>query len=84
MAVTLGETSEPREVLLVGVAQGSEAERAGLAPDDVILTVDGVAVRTIEEARAKLNGPISDDVVLKVRRGDGYETFRVAREQVRR
>jgi Carboxypeptidase regulatory-like domain/PDZ domain len=82
VAVTLGETSE--EVVLVGVAQGSEAERAGLAPDDVVVSVDGVAVHTIEEARGRLNGPISDDVVIKVRRSDGDETFRVGREQVRR
>jgi protocatechuate 3,4-dioxygenase beta subunit len=84
VAVTLGETSDPREVVLVGVAQGSEAERAGLAPDDVVLSVDGVAVHTIEEARGRLNGPLGDDVVMKVRRGASEETFRLGREQVRR
>jgi hypothetical protein len=84
VAVTLGETSDPREVVLVGVAQGSEAERAGLAPEDVLVSVDGVAVHTIEEARGRLNGPLGDDVVIKVRRADGEETFRVGREQVRR
>jgi S1-C subfamily serine protease len=84
VAVTLGETSEPREVVLVAVAQGSEAERAGLAPNDVIVEIDGAVVRTIEEARAKLNGPIGDDVVVKLRRGERTETLRVAREQVRR
>ena len=84
VAVTLGETSEPREVVLVAVAEGSEAERAGLAPNDVILEVDGVHVKTIDDARAKLNGPIADDVVIKLRRGERTETVRVGREQVRR
>jgi hypothetical protein len=84
VAVTLGETSEPREVVLVSVAEGSEAERAGLAPNDVIVEIDGTRVHTIEEARAKLNGPIGDDVVLKLRRGERTETVRVSREQVRR
>jgi hypothetical protein len=84
VAVTLGETSEPREVVLVAVAEGSEAERAGLAPNDVLLEVDGASVHTIDEARAKLNGPIADDVVLKLRRGERIETIRVGREQVRR
>ncbi len=84
VAVTLGETSEPREVVLVAVAEGSEAERAGLAPNDVLLEVDGTRVKTIDEARAKLNGPIADDVVVKLRRGERTETVRVGREQVRR
>jgi len=84
VAVTLGETSEPREVVLVAVAEGSEAERAGLAPNDVIVEIDGARVHTIEEARKKLNGPIGDDVVVKLRRGEKTETVRVAREQVRR
>lgn len=84
VAVTLGETSEPREVVLVAVAEGSEAERAGLEPNDVVVEIDGVRVHTIEEARAKLNGPIADDVVVKVRRGEKVESVRVAREGVRR
>jgi hypothetical protein len=84
VAVTLGETSEPREVVVVSVVEGSEAERAGLAPNDALLEVDGVAVHTIAEARARLSGPLSADVLVKVRRADRTETLRVGREQVRR
>ncbi len=85
VAVTLGETSgDPREVVLVAVAEGSEAERSGLAAGDTVLEVDGVSVHSIGEARARLSGPLSADVVVKVRRGDGDESVRLAREPVRR
>ena len=84
VAVTLGETESPREVVLVAVADASEAERAGLAPSDVLLEVDDTKVHTIEEARAKLSGPMADDVVMKIRRGDDTQIVRVAREAVRR
>jgi membrane-associated protease RseP (regulator of RpoE activity) len=84
VAVTLGETGEPREVVIVHVAEASEAERAGVAPGDVLLEVDGVRVTSMEEARTRLSGPLADDVVVTVRRGDARERFRLAREQVRR
>jgi hypothetical protein len=83
VAVTLGESSAPPQVVVVSVTAGSEAERAGLAPDDVVLSVDGAPVGTIEEAREKLGGPLSDDVVVRVQRGDRELAVRVAREAVR-
>jgi len=84
VAVTLGETDEPVEVVVVSVVPGSEAERAGLTPGDVVTAVDGAAVNTMEEARAKLSGPVADDVLVGVRRGDRPLTLRVTREAVRR
>jgi hypothetical protein len=84
VAVTLGQTSAPVEVVVVSVAEGSEAERAGLAPGDVLLSVDDVPVGTIEEARTKLSGPVADDVVVRVRRADQALSLRVTREAVRR
>jgi membrane-associated protease RseP (regulator of RpoE activity) len=84
VAVTLGETGAPVEVVIVSVVEGSEAERAGVAPGDVLVAVDGDAVTTIADARAKLSGPIADDVVVRVRRGDRTLTLRVAREAIRR
>jgi len=84
VAVTLGETTEPLEVVVVSVVEGSEAERAGLAPGDVVTTVDGADVRTMDEARAKLSGPVADDVLVGVRRGERALTLRVTREAVRR
>jgi C-terminal processing protease CtpA/Prc len=71
-------------VVIVSVVEASQAERAGLAPGDVVLTVDGVPARSIEQARAGLSGPISADVVVSLRRGDETFTLRVGREVVRR
>ncbi len=85
VAVTLGERSgEPREVVIVSVAQGSEAERAGLAPGDAIVTVDDAKVATIEEARARLSGPIERDVIVRLSQGGKERVVRVSRERVRR
>jgi S1-C subfamily serine protease len=84
VAVTLGETGAPTEVVIVSVVEASEAERAGLAPGDVVLTIDGAPAQTIEQARAKLSGPISADVVIGVRRGNAALALRVGREGLRR
>jgi hypothetical protein len=84
LAVTLGETSSPVEVIVVTVVEGSEAERAGIAPGDVLLTVDGAAVVSLDDARTRLSGPAADDVLVTVRRGDRTLSLRVGREPVRR
>jgi protocatechuate 3,4-dioxygenase beta subunit len=84
VAITLGESGAAPDVVVVSVAEGSEAERAGLAADDVLLAVDGTAVHSIHEARARLLGPLADDVVVTVRRGEQSLTLRVTREAVRR
>ena len=84
VAVTLGETGAPTEVMVVSVVEQSEAERAGVVPGDVLLSVDGVRVGGMVEARAKLSGPIAEDVVVAVRRADRTLTMRVAREAIRR
>jgi S1-C subfamily serine protease len=84
VAVTLGETGAPVEVAIVSVTEGSEAERAGLLPGDVLVSVDGTGVASIREARMKLAGPVADDVVLVVERADQTLTLRVTREAVRR
>lgn len=83
VAVTLGETNAD-EVVLVAVSEASAAERAGLAPGDVVLEIDTHPVRTIAEARQGLTGPVSDDVIVKLRRAEKALTLRVPREQVRR
>jgi protocatechuate 3,4-dioxygenase beta subunit len=87
VAVTLGETAAgltAAEVVIVAVAEGSEAERAGLLPNDVVVDVAGARPASITDARARLSGPVHDDVVVKVKRGDRVVTLRVPREQVRR
>jgi hypothetical protein len=84
VAVTLGETGTPIEVVIVSVAEASEAERGGLTAGDVLLAVDDVPVSTLEQARSRLSGPIADDVVLRLRRADAVLLLRVARDAVRR
>ncbi|MCL2725754.1 MAG: carboxypeptidase regulatory-like domain-containing protein [Polyangiaceae bacterium] len=87
VAVTLGETAaEPAgsEVVVVSVAEGSEAERAGIVPNDILVEVGGVAPSGIADARARLSGPLHDDVVVKVRRREHVVTLRITREPVRR
>ncbi len=84
VAVTLGERTAEREVVIVAVAEGSQAERAGLVPGDLLVAVDGQAVGTIEEARARLTGPAIDDVLLEIRRDGATSKYRVARESIRR
>jgi protocatechuate 3,4-dioxygenase beta subunit len=86
LAVTLGE--ERKTVTVVSVPPASEAEEAGIEPGDRLLSVNGVEVRSIEEARRRLTGPLSEDVVvLLARDGDRGEArwlTRVRRERVRR
>jgi len=88
VAVTLGETGgateSAHEVVIVVVAEGSEAEHAGLLAGDVIADVDGTQVHTIEQAREKLGGPAGVDVVVGIHRDGSSLRLRVGREVVRR
>ncbi len=87
VAVTLGELSgDPPEVVIVEVAEGSEAERGGLSVGDVITAIDGVPVSRIAAARARLAGPVGNDVVIERRREHARETdaLRIGREAVHR
>lgn len=84
VAVTLAESGDPVEVSLADVAPGSEAERAGLRVGDVVLDVSGAAAANLEATRRALTGPLVDDVLVRIRRGDAVRTVRVRRELVRR
>jgi protocatechuate 3,4-dioxygenase beta subunit len=86
VAITLGETTVrgARRIVVLQVAPGSEAERAGVQPDDVLAKIDAHVPASLEDARRRLSGPLGDDIVLRiVRDGDG-QTLRLARERVRR
>ena len=86
VAVTLGEHEEDGDVyvVIVSVAEGSEAERAGLAAGDFVLDVEGQAVDGMGQARALLSGPEGSDVVVTLFRDDAERSLRVRRERVRR
>lgn len=86
IAVTLGArgAGESLEVVIVQVADASEAEHAGLRAGDVITAVDGVPPRSMRDARIRLSGPVGSDVLIDLARGDKTKRLRVVREQVRR
>jgi hypothetical protein len=72
-------------VLLAHVPYGGEAQRAGLMSGDQLFGVDGIPIRSLEHARAKLDGPTSHDLVLELYRPKlGRFKVRVRREKLRR
>lgn len=89
IALTLGERTEKgsKFVVVVMVPPNGEAEIAGIDPGERLLAVSGVEVRSIEAARKRLSGPLSEDVVVTVVRdeeGAKPRRLRVRRERVRR
>ncbi len=86
VAVTLGASGsgDSLEVVIVQVADGSEAEHAGLQRGDVITAVDGVPPRSMRDARIRLSGPVGSGVLVDVQRDDKTKRLRLVREQVRR
>jgi protocatechuate 3,4-dioxygenase beta subunit len=86
LAVTLGERGNGSavEVVVVQVAEGSEAERAGLREGDSLLAVDGSAPSDMRDARARLSGAPGSDVVVEISRAGETLRLRVSREAVRR
>ncbi|HEX5097850.1 MAG TPA: carboxypeptidase regulatory-like domain-containing protein [Polyangiaceae bacterium] len=85
VAVTLGErgSGSDLEIVVVEVAAASEAERAGLAAGDVLVSVDGAHPTSMGDARRRLAGRAGSDVVVEVTRGAKHESLRVPRETVR-
>ena len=67
----------PRVVVVLAVAEESPAQRAGLAPGDTLLAVDGVPL-TGERLQAIQTGLRAGDLLeLSVRRGGAYVTINV-------
>ena len=86
VAIGLGErgTAPNVEVVIVSVAEASEAERAGLEAGDVIDALDGAHPTSMVDARSRLSGQPGSDVVVEVRRAGASSRFRVLREATRR
>jgi len=86
VAVTLGERGTPPQVdvVIVRVADGSEAEHAGVQPGDIVTAIDGARPSSMSDARSKLSGQPGSDLVLEVTRGGAQMRFRLLREAVRR
>jgi hypothetical protein len=86
VAIGLGERgSAPNiEVVVVSVAESSEAERAGVEAGDVISALDGVRPTSMSDARARLSGQPGSDIVLELSRASVALRLRVLREAIRR
>jgi hypothetical protein len=83
VALTLSDTLEGRAALVTAVVPNSEAERAGLMRGDRIVAIDGQSVKSVAEAKTRLAGPVSDDVILELVRGaDERVRLRVPRERL--
>jgi hypothetical protein len=86
VAIGLGErgTAPTIEVVIVSVAEASEAERAGLEAGDVVIALDGMRPISMADARARLSGQPGSDIVVEVQRAGVSNRFRVLREATRR
>jgi hypothetical protein len=86
VAITLGENKVDRrlQIVVVAVASGGEAERAGVAEGDVLVNIDGATPGSLKSARRKLSGRPGSDVLLELARGDERLVLRITREAVRR
>jgi S1-C subfamily serine protease len=86
VAITLGErgAGESLEVVVVSVADNSEAERAGLQAGDVIASVNDAKPSSMHDARARLSGPLQSDVIVGITRGGSAQRLSILREAVRK
>ena len=76
------DAGQPR---IIGVFDGSPAEKAGLLPDDVIVAVDGKRTEgaSIDDVAGWVRGEAGSTVKITVRRTDGQErTLSIARADV--
>jgi hypothetical protein len=86
VAITLGErgAGTSLEVVIVAVAENSEAERAGVQPGDVVTAVNDAKPSSMHDARARLSGALQSDVVVTVTRGGAVQKMSIMREAVRK
>lgn len=72
------------KVVLYSVSAGSQAERAGLEADDVLLEVDGVRPQSVKDARELLSGIPGSDLRVLLERGGRRMELITSREAFRR
>jgi S1-C subfamily serine protease len=87
VALTLAERSGT--VVVLDVPEGGEAEHAGIEPEDILVSLTGRQVTTLEQARDRLSGPLGEDVIVELSRpmpsgAPDRIKLRVRREVVRR
>lgn len=74
------------KIVVVSPLKGSPAQKAGLAPQDVIVEVDGTDITGLKlnEVVTKIRGPKGTDVTIKVLREDADDllTFTITRDNI--
>jgi hypothetical protein len=71
-------------VVVVGIATGSPASRAGIKVGDEVVSVDGVSVSRgdLASLSRRLEGPAGTQVTLSIRRGAAERTYTLARRRL--
>jgi carboxyl-terminal processing protease len=78
VGLQIAQDGETGELRVIAPIEGSPADQAGIQPRDRILEIDGAstATLTLDEAAARMRGPIGSEVTLKVGRS-GVESMEV-------
>lgn len=79
------EESKDGLITVVTPITGSPAEKAGIKPGDLILSVDGVSLKglSVEDAVAKIRGPVGTTVKLTISRNGNQFDLSVVRDVVK-
>ncbi|MHB8970970.1 MAG: PDZ domain-containing protein [Pirellulaceae bacterium] len=56
-------------VFVVSVAEGGPAQRAGLQADDILVAVNGVPIRSLDDMGRAVHKPVGTKLAIEVRRG---------------
>lgn len=77
--------SKDDEAVIVSPIVGSPAEKAGLKPNDVIISVDSVDVKGMSLAAVvkRIKGPKGTQVKLEIRRGSEKIAFTITRDVIK-
>ncbi len=73
-----------KNLAIIAPLPNSPAERAGLRPGDLLVSIDGqdVAPLSLDEAVQRIRGKAGTKVLLVVVRGDAEKSFTVTREKI--
>lgn len=78
VGLQIAQDGETGDLRVIAPIEGSPADQAGIQPRDRILEIDGASTSslTLDEAAARMRGPIGSEVTLKVGRS-GVESMEV-------